>query len=252
MRQQAAALDHDGRRRWRTRAIQPGSVWRATRISPGASASSARIAITRALAVHHARAAAGAAARRAASPAAGAPARRRVAHGRRCAAPRTVKRSGGSGRSAAPPSRPCAAPTSALEVGGDAEAFDRAEHLVDREDEDVARLVEQAERGELRAHGEEDAAHAAEQARALEAQILAVAHARLGPAEHRRASRRLSGLAGEQRVERCAARAGRVAARGRSARRPRRSPCSSGAGSSRSVMLSSFSSSVQRSPNLAM
>ena len=63
------------------------------------------------------------------------------------------------------------------EVGAGARASDQAERLVHLQIEDVARLVERAGRGEAPAQLDEDAPHAAEHARALEAQVLAVAHA---------------------------------------------------------------------------
>src|SRR5215471_20834178 len=73
-----------------------------------------------------------------------------------------------------------------LEIAAYCESLDRSQNLRDRQHEDVARFVDRAARMELAAHGKKQQPRAPEYSRPLEAQILAVAHARLGPAEHAR------------------------------------------------------------------
>ena len=153
------------------------------------------------------------------------------------------------------PSRPCAARQRALEVGADAEAFDGAQHLVDRQEEDVARLRRcRPGRANCAAHGEEDAPGTAEQrACARSAGSRGRAPRALGPAQSTaRARQALERLAAQQDRRRGSRLAALQPARGAGLRAAAATAMSSGAGSSASVMLSSFSSSVQRSPNFAM
>jgi hypothetical protein len=222
-------------------AIQPGSVWRATRISPGLRASVRGSRITRARAVTR--------------PAEQPVPCREVAVSRSVtgsvqtgamAGPRRSIRSGGSGRSA---EASCSALRSADEgsqVARQAVALDRAEDLVLGEEEDVTRCGQKTPRGEFPPEREEHAARVAEDARAFEAQVFAVADAGLGPVDERLRDTPRTGALGNSALQSgsfalCSATCPRAALAAMA--------CSRLLGSSPSGMLSSFSSSVQRSPN---
>jgi hypothetical protein len=143
-------------------AIQPGSVCRATRISPGNSASTRGSSITRTFAVttplQHA------------SPlriSAPLPERARlraqsVATPLICA-PRTLNRSGGSGRASPAHRTPhAAAADQRFEIAGQRRALYRAQQLFNCEIEHIPPFIKRACFRQPRAHGKENAPHAPE------------------------------------------------------------------------------------------
>jgi len=83
------------------------------------------------------------------------------------------------------------------EIARQPRALDRAQHLLDGEEENVALALDERGRGELAPDREKEAARPTEDAGALEAQILAVAHARLGPADKPECHRPANRSAGE-------------------------------------------------------
>ena len=140
------------------------------------------------------------------------------------------------------------------QVGGRRRPLDETEHLLDFEVEDVARIVERRRGVKLPAQLDDDQPDAAEQPCPLEAQVLAIAHPGRRVPEHPANASRRNGCQHERRRTRASAteRASTGCRnRRRASTRGRRPNAGAGCGSSRSVGLSSFSSSRQRSPNLS-
>ena len=90
--------------------------------------------------------------------------------------PRVSNRSSGGGPSVVSPELALAQRRERAQVGRRGAALDKSQHFVDFEIEDVARVVEHIERVEPPADLEKDAADAAEQPRALEPQVFAIAN----------------------------------------------------------------------------